>query len=95
MQGKSSSLPRFGSQAICFVWIDWVKNMMARDNSGLKTNLAITSTEFCQCKFDERDIGRGLGSGCGHRARIPPHTYILDDFVFWLDAFSVSSLQSP
>jgi hypothetical protein len=28
-------------------------------------------TEFCRCKFDERDIRECLGGGCGHKAMIP------------------------
>ena len=46
--------------------------MLAGDNSGLKTNLAVSSTEFCQSIFDKRDISRGLCSGSGHGVMIPP-----------------------
>jgi hypothetical protein len=41
-----------------------------RDNPP-KTNLAVSSIEFCQCKFDERDIRERLGGGSGHRVMIP------------------------
>jgi hypothetical protein len=33
--------------------------------------LAVSSIEFCQALFDERDIREGLGSGCGHGVMIP------------------------
>lgn len=35
-----------------------------------KTNLAVSSIEFCQCTFDEREIEIRLGSG--HGVMIPP-----------------------
>jgi hypothetical protein len=34
--------------------------------------LAVSSMEFCQEIFDERDIREALGGGCGHGAMIPP-----------------------
>ena len=36
-----------------------------RDEFAAKTNLAVRSTKFCQCKFDERDIRGGLCDCCG------------------------------
>jgi hypothetical protein len=39
--------------------------------SGLKVNLAVCSTEFCQCSIDEVDIRKGLGGGSGHEVMIP------------------------
>ena len=35
-----------------------------------RITLAVSSTEFCQCKFDEGDIREGLGGGCGYAAMI-------------------------
>jgi hypothetical protein len=36
-----------------------------------KTNLAVSSMEYCGCLFDERDIREALSGGCGHRVMIP------------------------
>jgi len=36
-----------------------------------KINLAVSSIEFCRCKFDEGDIWIRLSSGCCHAAMIP------------------------
>jgi hypothetical protein len=36
-----------------------------------KTNLAISSTEFCQALFDESQIGIRYGGGSGHEVMIP------------------------
>ena len=33
-----------------------------KDNFVPKTNLAVSSTEFCQCTFDEGDIGIRYGN---------------------------------
>jgi hypothetical protein len=63
-QGRLLSLPHSGVHTICFVWIDWVKNMSAKDNPGPKTSLAVSSTKFCSLLFDERDIEQLLGSKC-------------------------------
>jgi len=41
-----------------------------------KTNLAVSSIEFCQCKYCESNIGLGLSSGGGHRAMIPLMFYL-------------------
>jgi hypothetical protein len=43
--------------------------MSVRDNSCLKANLAVSSTELTCCLFDESDIGPGL-SGCGSHGMI-------------------------
>jgi hypothetical protein len=40
--------------------------MSARDDFATKTNLAVSSTEFCQSIFDEGDIRAGLGGGSCH-----------------------------
>jgi hypothetical protein len=45
--------------------------MSATDEFADKTNLAVSSTEFCPSLFDERDIREGLSGGCGHRVMIP------------------------
>ena len=37
-----------------------------------KTNLAVSSTEFCQSTFDESYIEARLSSGSCHRAMILP-----------------------
>ena len=37
-----------------------------RENSARQTNLAVSSTEFCQEICDEGDIREGLGDGCGN-----------------------------
>jgi hypothetical protein len=44
----------------------------ARDAFAVKTNITVSSIEFCRCKFDEGDISRGLSGGCGHETIIPP-----------------------
>ena len=44
---------------------------LVKYKSGLKTSLAVSSIEFCQCKFDEGDIREGLSGGCGHIFMIP------------------------
>ena len=41
-------------------------------NFASKTNLAVSSTEFCQALFDERDVRESLSGGCGHGVMIPP-----------------------
>ena len=45
--------------------------MPAKDILVAKTNLAVSSIEFCQAIFDEGDIREGLGRGGGHKAMIP------------------------
>jgi hypothetical protein len=47
------------------------KSTAARDKFSVNTNLAVSSTEFCQCLFDERNIREGLSGGCGHKGMIP------------------------
>jgi hypothetical protein len=32
-----------------------------------RRSLAVSSIEFCQCKFDERDVDTRLGGGCCHK----------------------------
>ena len=44
---------------------------VSKHNFAFKTNLAVSSTEFCQAIFDERDIRRGLGCGSGHGMMMP------------------------
>jgi hypothetical protein len=46
-------------------------NMPAGDRLAVKTNLAVSSIEFCQAIFDERDIREALGGCCGHIVIIP------------------------
>ena len=41
-------------------------NVSAKGNFGLKTNLVVSSTKFCQAIFDEGDMGRGLGGSSDH-----------------------------
>jgi hypothetical protein len=41
-----------------------------------KTSLAVSSSEFCQCSFNESYIREGMGSGGGHKAMIPLHQVI-------------------
>jgi hypothetical protein len=47
------------------------KNVSAKGNFGLKTNLVISSMEYCGCLFNEREIRPGFSSGGGHTAMIP------------------------
>ena len=42
------------------------KSSSARDSFASKINLAVRSTEFCQCSLDERNIRIRLGGSCGH-----------------------------
>ena len=37
-----------------------------------KTSLAVSSIEFCQAIFEERDVRETLEGGGGHGAMIPP-----------------------
>jgi hypothetical protein len=41
----------------------------------LRLYLAVSSTEFCRCTFDEGQIGIRLGGGCGHIWIIPLQSY--------------------
>jgi hypothetical protein len=52
-----------------FGWLE--KNTSPRDKFVPKTNLAVGSTEYCGCLFNESDIRKGLGGGCGHKKMIP------------------------
>ena len=45
------------------------------------TNLAVSSILFCQCKFDECDIGMADGGGCGHIVMIPLRHIIPPNFL--------------
>jgi hypothetical protein len=45
---------------------DCENTVSAGDNFAARTNLAVSSIEFYQCTFDERDIRRGVGGGSGH-----------------------------
>jgi hypothetical protein len=47
------------------------KNTSARDKFAPKTNLAVSSTEFCRCKFDEGNFREGLGGSGGHIFMMP------------------------
>ncbi len=53
--------------------LSWLpeKITLAKEKLSDQTNLAISSTEFCQCTFDECDIGATLRGGCSHNAMIP------------------------
>jgi hypothetical protein len=44
------------------------KYVSAKSNFSLKTNVVISSIEFCQAIFDKSYIGARLGGGCGHKA---------------------------
>jgi hypothetical protein len=55
-------------------WLE--KSTSARDKFAPKINLAVSSTEFCQCKFDKGKIGIRLSGGGGHGGMIPPHQII-------------------
>jgi hypothetical protein len=46
------------------------KSTSAKDKFAPKTNLAVSSTEFCQCKFNEGDVGMGDGGGGLHDASL-------------------------
>jgi hypothetical protein len=46
--------------------------MLDKDNFTAKTNLTVSSTEFCQSTFDEGDVGMGKGGGMRHTAAIIP-----------------------
>jgi hypothetical protein len=46
------------------------QKLLAKNKFTIKTNL-VTSTEFCQAIFDERDIREGWDGGGDHRAMIP------------------------
>ena len=54
--------------------------MPARDSSP-KMNLAVSSTEFCQEIFDEREIGIRLRGGSGHISMIPVHEEFPSSFL--------------
>jgi hypothetical protein len=52
--------------------LDWLsENIPAKDKFAVKTSLVVSSTEFCQCKFDEGDIREALSSSSGHGVMIP------------------------
>jgi hypothetical protein len=48
------------------------KSSSASDIPCSKTNLAVSSTEFCQAIFDEGNIGLRVSCCSGHMAMIPP-----------------------
>jgi hypothetical protein len=48
----------------------------ARDTFAVKTNIAVSSTEFFQCSFDEGDVREGLGGSSRHGVMIPLHQEI-------------------
>jgi hypothetical protein len=48
------------------------KSVPAKDKFAVKIIRAVSSTEFCQYKFDERDIRERLGAGYGHTFIILP-----------------------
>jgi hypothetical protein len=50
--------------------IDKSSNRLTNEPVSNKTNLVVSSTEFCQALFDESNIGMGLSDGCGHRMMI-------------------------
>jgi hypothetical protein len=41
------------SHAACFILFTWELSTLTMDNFAAKTNLAISWTEFCPCKYDE------------------------------------------
>lgn len=45
--------------------------MFARDYFAAKTNLAVSSMEYCGCLHCERDVREALSGGCGHPHPIP------------------------
>ena len=47
------------------------ENTSARDKIAAKITTVVSSTEFCQEIFDERDVRECLGGRGGHRAIIP------------------------
>ena len=55
--GQAISLPGSASPMICFVLVFSEKSTSARNKFATKTNLAVSSIEFCQPLFDERNIG--------------------------------------
>jgi hypothetical protein len=46
--------------------------MFMRSKFAARTNLAVSSMEYCDCLFDEGDIWILLDGGGGHKAMIPP-----------------------
>ena len=47
------------------------ERLLAMDSSAPKTDLAVSSMEYCGCLLSERDIREGLGTGSGHGVMIP------------------------
>lgn len=45
--------------------------MFARDYFAAKTNLAVSSMEYCGCLHCERDVREALSGGCGNPHPIP------------------------
>jgi hypothetical protein len=65
---------RYLSSIDCFA----TKNVSAKGNFGLKTNLVVSSIDFCQCKFDKGDIGFRLSSGDRHSSEWVVSTILLE-----------------
>jgi hypothetical protein len=53
-------------------WFSLKKNTSASNIPCPKTTRAVSSTEFCQCKFDEGNIWMRLGGGGDYIATILP-----------------------
>lgn len=51
------------SHAACFTLFVWELSTLTKDNFAAKTDLAVSSTEYCQYKFDEPKISIRLGGG--------------------------------
>ena len=49
-----------------------ISSVVTWENIVPNTYLAVASTGFCRCKFDERNIREGLGGGGGHSVMITP-----------------------
>jgi hypothetical protein len=50
----------YSAKAICFIRTACLKSVSASDIPCPNTSHMVSSTEFCQCKFDESDIREGL-----------------------------------
>jgi hypothetical protein len=71
----SRSLVYFLARRLGALYGQMRNNTWARNKFAAKTNLAVSSIEYCQCTFDERDIRIRYGSCSGHDAMIPLELY--------------------
>lgn len=69
-RASRQSLSSLGSHTVCSNQVARETNTPARDKFASRTNLAVSSIEFCQSIFDERDVREGLDSSCGHTEMI-------------------------